>query len=397
MVTKGRARCGAFLIGVLTMAACTSGSSSGATGTPISSHQASSTPPDSPAPIGEVGTGQITFAVAPGGGDWTIDAISAGNGKPTTLLAAPPECCVIEFSRDGRRLIVIADAPDGRIATATVNADGSNYEVLPLPDGNLNLAPGSWAPDGSRIAFEGFDESNPSKNGIYTADSIDGSELVRVTHVSGGVHDVPYAYSPDGSMLLLTRTDRSGHTENAQLDLFVVRTDGTGLHRLNPPGTWVDPLYGGSPASWAPDGRTIAFAGFDPSSPDDARSAVFTVQPDGSELTRITSWGDWSTSAHYSPDGRWIAFDKVGEGGGLHDLFVVHADGSEMTDITPGDAEGGCCAEWSPNSRSLIFQGGGSDEQHAFLWTVGVAGGAVTQVSALPGEYAAYRWTSTSP
>ncbi len=313
----------------------------------------------------------------------------------TTLLATPSECCVIEFSRDGRRLMVIADAPDGRIATATLDADGSNYEVLPLPNGNLNLVPGSWSADGSRIAFEGFDESDPSRNGIYTADSVDGGGLVRVTHVSGGVHDVPYAYSPDGSMLLLTRTDRSGQTENASLDLFVVHADGTGLHRLNPPGTWVDPLYGGSPASWSPDGRTIAFAGFDRSATDEARSAVFTVRPDGSGYTRITAWGDWSTSAHYSPDGRWIAFDKVADVGGGHDLFVVHPDGSEPTDITPG-ADGACCAEWSPDSRSLVFQGGGSDEQHTFLWAVGVDGMAVTQVSTIPGEYAAYRW-SPSP
>ena len=290
--------------------------------------------------------------------------------------------------------MVLSDAPDGRIATATVEPDGSNYEVLPLPDGHLNLAPGSWSADGSRVAFEGFDDADPSKNGIYTSDSVDGSGLVRVTHVSGGVHDVPYAYSPDGSMILMTRTDRSGATENARLDLFVVRTDGTGLRQLNPPGTWVDPLYGGSPASWSPDGRTIAFAGFDPSSTDDGRSAVFTIRPDGSDLTRITSWGDWSTSAHYSPDGRWIAFDKVGEGGGPHDLFVVHADGSGMTNITPGEADGGCCAEWSPDSRSLIFQGGGGDEQHTFLWAVSVDGMAVTQVSAVPGEYAAYRWSS---
>jgi Tol biopolymer transport system component len=91
-----------------------------------------------------------------------------------------------------------------------------------------------------------------------------------------------------------------------------------------------------------------------------------------------------------------IAFDRAVEGG-PHDVFVVHADGSGMTDITPGDDDGGCCAEWSPDSRSLIFQGGGSDEQHSFLWMVPVTGGDVTQVSAVPGEYAAYRWTPTPP
>ena len=76
-------------------------------------------------------------------------------------------------------------------------------------------------------------------------------------------------------------------------------------------------------------------------------------------------------------------------------IFVVHPDGSEATDITPG-ADGGCCAEWSPDSRSLIFQGGGSDEQHTFLWAVSLHATVVTQVSAVAGEYAAYRWSPSS-
>jgi len=42
------------------------------------------------------------------------------------------------WSHDGRKLAFTALAPDGRITTATADADGSDYTLLPIDDPTLN-------------------------------------------------------------------------------------------------------------------------------------------------------------------------------------------------------------------------------------------------------------------
>jgi hypothetical protein len=80
----------------------------------------------------------------------------------------------------------------------------------------------------------------------------DGKGLTRITTNPRGA-DIPLAYSPDGSHLLLDRADpaREGSTNHA---LFVTPIGGGDARRITPWGLTDD--Y----ASWSPDGRTIVFA-----------------------------------------------------------------------------------------------------------------------------------------
>jgi Tol biopolymer transport system component len=144
----------------------------------------------------------------------------------------------------------------------------------------------------------------------------------------------------------------------------------------------------GSPASWSRDSRTIAFAAFDSRSNDPGRSAVFTVAPTGADLRRIIWCGQWITSGRFSPDGHWIAFDRLPG----HDLFLMHANGSGLTKIVSATSSGigSCCAVWSPDSTHLLFQRG--DAGTATLWTVKADGTELTQLTTLPGRYEAYSW-----
>ena len=86
----------------------------------------------------------------------------------------------------------------GAVRGGTLTVDGLTFELLPRPDETLNLVPQTWSPDGTRIAFEGWDLSDPSRTGVYTART-DGTDLVRVTTSPGLPHDTPLAYSPDGT------------------------------------------------------------------------------------------------------------------------------------------------------------------------------------------------------
>ena len=89
----------------------------------------------------------------------------------------------------------------------------------------------------------------------------------------------------------------------------------------------------------------------------------------------------WTTTARWSPDGRWIAFDQVNRPGGAHDLFLVHPDGTglRMIPTATGD-NGSCCAQWSPDSRSLIYASGPSNRD-THLWTVNIDGTGVRRLA----------------
>jgi len=64
-----------------------------------------------------------------------------------------------------------------KIAPGVINIDGSAYQVFDLPEDGLNLGAGPFTPDGTRIAFEGFDPTDPAVDGIYTGSATDGSGL----------------------------------------------------------------------------------------------------------------------------------------------------------------------------------------------------------------------------
>ena len=105
----------------------------------------------------------------------------------------------------------------------------------------------------------------------------DGRGLSRVTSNPGG-DDIPGDYSPDGNRLVFSRTDPS-RPATANVALFVVNVDGSGLRRITP---WGLPFFedGGR---WSPEGDTILF--------DDQKS-LYVVHPDGSGLAKRA----WSTT-----------------------------------------------------------------------------------------------------
>jgi Tol biopolymer transport system component len=310
-----------------------------------------------------------------------------GTGPRAIPLRAPSCAGCIHVSPDGTQLLTAA-AAGKRITTAVEGLDGSGYHALPLPGHTLNLGPGAWSRNGRRIAFEGWG-SDRVQNGLYDA-NVDGTALRRLTKSPGGDHDIPLVYSPNGAWLLFARSKTADDSDPA--DLFAVSSSGGRVYKLNPAGT--DVRWGfGSPASWSADSRTVAFAALDDTPAADAgRSALFTVTPRGRDVRRITPWGVWTTSARFSPDGAWIAFDRLHDGLSGHDLLVVRPDGSGTRTVVNDarDGIGSCCARWSPDGEALVFQRG--DAAAATLWTVHTDGTGLKEVSSTAGEYPFYAW-----
>ena len=238
------------------------------------------------------------------------------------------------------------------------------------------------------LAMAGVDAARPARDGVYWM-SVSGGGLRRLTTALRGRPQRPLAYSPDGRSLLLFQRDRHGGFGT----LYLARRDG-GVTRVSSPGV-VACCYFGSPASWSPDGRSIAFSVFTSRrGVPPGLSAVFVASAGGSNAHRITDWGVWTTSARWSPSGDWIAFDKVASGA-FHSVFLVHPDGSDLHMVDPDPAAtGSCCAQWSPDGRYLVYEHvEGSSDDHVALYLVNVDGPAHRRrITGAAGGYMSFGW-----
>ena len=205
------------------------------------------------------------------------------------------------FSPDGTKVMMAGPTSDGqRITAGIVHSDGSHLQRIPLRDPTLNLGVGAWAPDGKQMALEGWDDSDPDRNGVYIVGVPDGKGLTRLT--KNPDHDVPMDFSPDGSQIVFLRAEPD--TDPITGSLYVVNVNGTGLHRITPPGLDV-----GGTARWAPNGKEIVFAG----SPTEPRGSIRVVQPDGTGLKKVFEDPKGGTAAAptWSPDGHKIIFALI--------------------------------------------------------------------------------------
>ena len=196
-----------------------------------------------------------------------------------------------------------------RITTAVERLDGSGYRAFRLPGPTLNLGPGAWSPNGRRIAFEGWDATRRRKRPLHGERRR--RERAAASDQQPGCDATTSRCSTRPTGRGSSSSARGRLTTRRPADLYAVRSErqrgcGSSTRR----GTGVRWSFG-SPASWSADGGHVAFAAFDLRSARCGLSAVFTITLRGTHLRRITPWGEWTTSARFSPDGRWIAFDRL--------------------------------------------------------------------------------------
>jgi Tol biopolymer transport system component len=263
------------------------------------------------------------FTVAPDGSD-RLKLTDLGVGGP-------------RWSPDGSRLIVPAFADDGRVATATMNADGSGFTVFELPGPTVNVACWGWSPDGTRLACETWDETRPHRaSGVFTVDATDGQDLRRLTKNPFGSVDLTGDFSPDGSRFAFIRFN--DQRRNGNVAVFVVNADGTGVTRLTP---WT--MNACCSVSWSPDGDRLLF-GVD--------GSLNTMATDGSDVTAIPlEAGEGfalAFDASWSPDGAHLVFSMYLERLGQVDIFTAAADGSDLVQLTDTRREEGF-ADWGPH------------------------------------------------
>jgi Tol biopolymer transport system component len=81
---------------------------------------------------------------------------------------------------------------------------------------------------------------------------------------------------------------------------------------------------------------------------------LYTINADGSDLTRLTTNPNWDWSATWSPDGRQIAYLAYPEEGGEAEIYLMNADGSNSRRLTQNQDYEGYPA-WSPDGTRIAF------------------------------------------
>ena len=170
-------------------------------------------------------------------------------------------------------------------------------------------------------------------------------------------HEGNASFSPDGTQIaFFSRSPRSA--ADGPQRLFVAPVDGSAPAR-DVSGTvsvWNLDNVGAMPA-WAPDGRHIAFAGFEFTS-GDIGIAVARLEDRTVEFAARSRDGSAFTNPQWSPDGTWISFRSAGpDHGSPTALVIARADGSDRRDVATVARQTLAFDElaWSPDSRHVAY------------------------------------------
>ncbi len=128
----------------------------------------------------------------------------------------------------------------------------------------------------------------------------------------------------------------------------------------------------GPPAS-PHDGSRLAFV--EPAVNGD----IYQLGVDG--VTRpIVRSSAFDMQPQYSPDGRRIALSSAGAGAAVKEVWLVDADGSNLTRLTRGPGRFQGYPGWSPDGSTVVFES--KDETGtADIWTIKASGSGLRQVT----------------
>jgi Tol biopolymer transport system component len=148
--------------------------------------------------------------------------------------------------------------------------------------------------------------------------------------------------------------------------IYLMDPDGSNIVRLTDgPGAESD-------ARWSPDGRRIAFTGWPETGMD-----IYVMDADGSNLRRLTDHPGYDREPSWSPDGRRIAFTSDRDGN--YNIYVMDADGSNLALLTDHPSEDETPA-WSPDGCRIAFVSSRDHWPEAHIYVVDVDGSNVSSL-----------------
>lgn len=227
-----------------------------------------------------------------------------------------------DFPFRGR--IIFQSDMDGDSEIYALTKDG----VQKLTDNTWSDEYPRWSPDGTRIAFT----ANPRGNFDIFIMSEDGSIITPVT--DSPADETEPAWFPDGSALVFTRDDAlCWKIDLKTKETSRIITDFSRVHGLS---------------DLSPAAALLAFTGKRLLGWD-----VFVHDLESGRSTALTDGGK-SCRPHFSKDGQKIAFVSS-KADGKGDVWTMNPDGSEKSRLTERDETSDYFPAWSPDDKYIVF------------------------------------------
>jgi dipeptidyl aminopeptidase/acylaminoacyl peptidase len=264
---------------------------------------------------------------------WVIDTRS---GEQRPLVAGTGSHMSPRWSPDGRRLAYVSTAEGASPQLFVRWMDtGQAVRITGLPDSPSSI---TWSPDGRRIAYSMFVPDEGMRLGSAPAKP-EGAQWAAPLEIHSAV---------------TYRSDEAGYVKPGYTHLFVVSAEGGAPRQLT---------YGArnndGPLSWAPDGRTLVFSGN--RNPNWERepfdTEVYALDVDGGTVRTLTDRRGPDQQPAVSPDGRLVAyvgFDDERLSYQSNVLYVMNRDGSGRRALTESLDRSVDSPVWSADGRAVF-------------------------------------------
>ena len=157
-------------------------------------------------------------------------------GTPVLVAGAGRMVCAIQYAPDGRQIAYLRESEDGDRELWTAPANGAEFDGRMLMAGQLDLGPGAFSPDGTRlIVAERADEKVPR---LYAVSAADGGLAATFPRCVAG------AWQASSSRLVAMTVDEQGAKRLSMVSVgdpedaaFLT----SGIHRfcgISPDGQW---------------------------------------------------------------------------------------------------------------------------------------------------------------
>ncbi|RIV82690.1 alpha/beta hydrolase family protein [Aurantiacibacter zhengii] len=266
---------------------------------------------------------------------WMID-VSSGDQVP--FAGQDGDAFSPRWSPDGSRVAYVSTAGGGAQLWVKWLANGEAVRLTGLPNSPGRIA---WSPDGRTIAYTMMVDDSAPTLGSAPANRPEGAEWADGLQITD---------------LVNFRADGAGELTPGYEKIFTIPATG-GAPRQMTFGQYHD----GGPLSWSPDGATIYFSANRNADwqTDPVEGDVWALNTATLGLARLTERDGPDSGAQVSPDGRLIAyvgFDDVGRAYENSELYVMNADGSNSRLLTADWDHSVGGYEWDADSRAIYVQ-----------------------------------------